>query len=88
MDLSVQSKSLLAIMGPSGCGKSTLLKALNGDNPASSGKVLLFGLELLSNYEYLKTQIGYVPQDDIVHSPINSRTMYVFHCKTQIRNIR
>ena len=39
MDLSIPSKSLLAIMGPSGCGKSTLLKALNGDTPPTKGKV-------------------------------------------------
>ena len=70
MDLSVPSKSLLAVMGPSGCGKSTLLKALNGDTPATKGRVLLFGQELLSNYDYLKTQIGYVPQDDIVHQQL------------------
>ena len=57
-------------MGPSGCGKSTLLKALNGYNTASKGKVFIHGLELLSNYDYLKTAIGYVPQDDIVHKQL------------------
>ena len=41
MDLSIPSKSLLAIMGPSGCGKSTLLKALNGDTPPTKGKVFI-----------------------------------------------
>ena len=68
--LRIPSQSLLAVMGPSGCGKSTLLKALNGENPASSGQVELFGLELLNNYEYLKSQIGYVPQDDGVHKEL------------------
>ena len=66
MDISVPSRSLLAIMGPSGCGKSTLLKSLNGESPPTKGKVLIFNQDLISNYEYLKTQIGYVPQDDIV----------------------
>ena len=70
LDLAIPSKSLLAIMGPSGCGKSTLLKALNGYNTASKGKVFIHGLELLSNYDYLKTAIGYVPQDDIVHKQL------------------
>lgn len=63
----VDSHVLLAIMGPSGCGKSTLMKALNGDSPPSTGSVSLFNLDLISNFDYLKTQIGYVPQDDIVH---------------------
>lgn len=74
-DLSVPSNTLLAIMGPSGCGKSTLLKALNGDSPPTKGKVFLYNLELTENYEYLKTQIGYVPQDDIIHPQLT-----VFQC--------
>ena len=86
MDLSVPSKSLLAVMGPSGCGKSTLLKALNGDTPATSGKVLLFGQELLSNYDYLKTQIGYVPQDDIVHQQLTVKECMYFTAKIRLDN--
>ena len=70
LDLAVPSRSLLAILGPSGCGKSTLLKALNGYNVASKGKVLIHGLELSTNYDYLKTAVGYVPQDDIVHKQL------------------
>jgi ABC transport system ATP-binding/permease protein len=70
VSLTVPSKTLLAIMGPSGCGKSTLLKALNGVSPATSGRVFLFEQDLITNYEYLKTQIGYVPQDDIAHSEL------------------
>ena len=84
MDLSVPSKSLLAVMGPSGCGKSTLLKALNGDTPASRGKVMLFGQELLSNYDYLKTQIGYVPQDDIVHQQLTVEECMYYTAKIRL----
>ena len=86
MDLSVPSKSLLAVMGPSGCGKSTLLKALNGDTPATKGRVLLFGQELLSNYDYLKTQIGYVPQDDIVHQQLTVEQCMYFTAKIRLDN--
>ena len=86
MDLLVPSKSMLAVMGPSGCGKSTLLKALNGDTPASKGKVLIFNQELLSNYDYLKTQIGYVPQDDIVHSQLTVQQCLYFTAKLRLDN--
>lgn len=59
---------LIAILGPSGCGKSTILKALNGDSPATSGRVWLSGLEFNEeNFNSIKTQIGYVPQDDNIH---------------------
>ena len=80
LDLSVPSKSLLAIMGPSGCGKSTLLKSLNGESPPTKGKVLIFNQDLITNYEYLKTQIGYVPQDDIVHKQLTVEQSLFFCC--------
>ena len=66
-NIEIPSNSLLAVMGPSGCGKSTLLKALNGESPGTSGTVYIGGQELNQNFDYLKMQIGYVPQDDIVH---------------------
>ena len=66
-NIEIPSNSLLAVMGPSGCGKSTLLKALNGESPGSSGAVYIGGQELNQYFDYLKMQIGYVPQDDIVH---------------------
>ncbi len=86
MDISIPSKSLLAVMGPSGCGKSTLLKALNGDSPSTRGKVMLFGQELLTNYDYLKTQIGYVPQDDIVHQQLTVKQCLYFTAKLRLDN--
>jgi len=86
-DLAVPSKSLLAIMGPSGCGKSTLLKTLNGDSPSSSGKVYLFNLELIANYNYLKTQIGYVPQDDIIHKELRVFECLFYTAKLRLKNL-
>ena len=86
-DLAVPSKSLLAIMGPSGCGKSTLLKTLNGDSPSTSGKVYLFNLELIANYNYLKTQIGYVPQDDIIHKELRVFECLFYTAKLRLKNL-
>ena len=82
----IPSKSLLAVMGPSGCGKSTLLKALNGDAPPSSGNVYISGLELNENYDYLKTQIGYVPQDDIVHRELTVQQSLYYAAKLRLDN--
>lgn len=78
------SQSLIAVMGPSGCGKSTLLKALNGDSPPSSGKVYIGGLDLEKNYDYLKTQIGYVPQDDIVHAELTVEQSLFYAAKLRL----
>jgi ABC-type multidrug transport system ATPase subunit/pSer/pThr/pTyr-binding forkhead associated (FHA) protein len=82
----IPAKSLLAVMGPSGCGKSTLLKALNGDSPPSSGQVFISGLELNANYDYLKTQIGYVPQDDIVHRELTVEQSLFYAAKLRLEH--
>ena len=82
----IPSGSLMAIMGPSGCGKTTLLKTLNGESPATEGKVELWGLELKENYQYLKTQIGYVPQDDIVHRELTVEQSLYYAAKLRLEN--
>lgn len=86
MNIAVPSKSLLAIMGPTGCGKSTLLKCLNGDVRTTRGKVFIYNQELFSNYDYLKTQIGYVPQDDIVHKELTVYQCLYFTAKIRLDN--
>ena len=82
----IPAKSLMAVMGPSGCGKSTLLKALNGDAPPTSGSVYISGLNLSENFDYLKTHIGYVPQDDIVHKELTVEQSLYYAAKLRLEN--
>ncbi len=58
---------LIALMGPSGAGKTTLLTVLNGYLRPTSGEVRVNGENLYAVYDALRGNIGYVPQDDIVH---------------------
>lgn len=58
---------LVAIMGPSGAGKSTLLATLVGERQPNEGYVLLGGEDLYARFDEFRGQIGYVPQDDIMH---------------------
>lgn len=86
-NIEIPSKSLLAVMGPSGCGKSTLLKALNGESPGSSGKVYIGGQDLNQYFDYLKMQIGYVPQDDIVHRELTVDESLWYAGKLRLPNL-
>ena len=61
---------LIALMGPSGAGKTTLLTVLNGYLKPSGGEVRVNGESLYAIYDALRGSIGYVPQDDIVHSEL------------------
>ncbi|MET9603570.1 FHA domain-containing protein [Streptomyces sp. NPDC006512] len=69
----VGAKCLLAVVGPSGAGKSTLLGALTGLRPADHGSVLYDGRDLYRDYAELRSRIGLVPQDDILHAQLTVR---------------
>lgn len=81
VSLKVKKGEFIAIMGPSGCGKSTLLKAINGENPATGGTVFLNDINFFEHYESLKYQIGYVPQEDIVHRELTVQNSLYYACK-------
>ncbi|MGW7191451.1 FHA domain-containing protein, partial [Streptomyces sp. NPDC054838] len=69
----VGARCLLAVVGPSGAGKSTLLGALTGLRPADQGTVLYDGRDLYRDYAELRSRIGLVPQDDILHAQLTVR---------------
>lgn len=65
--LSCASNELVGLIGPSGSGKTTLMKCMSGQIFPASGRVQLNDLELYSHFNSLKHNIGFVPQDDILH---------------------
>ncbi len=53
------------------------IDALNGLRPAQSGKVLYNGQDYYKNLAAFSSQLGYVPQDDIVHRDLTvERALY------------
>ncbi|MBM4022746.1 MAG: FHA domain-containing protein [Planctomycetes bacterium] len=70
VSLAVSAGELVAIMGPSGAGKSTLLATLVGGLEPDAGTVLVSGADLSARYDEFRGQIGYVPQDDIMHAEL------------------
>ena len=67
ISLVIPPRKFVALVGGSGAGKSTLMDALNGLRPAHSGTVVYNGVDYYHNLAAFSTQLGYVPQDDIVH---------------------
>lgn len=67
ISFTIQPKEFVVIAGVSGGGKSTLLDALTGFRPATSGTVLVNGIDLYANFKAYRNNVGYVPQKDIVH---------------------
>lgn len=70
VDICFEAGQFVGLIGPSGCGKTTLMMMLNGYLPPSIGKVEINGLSLYQNLSAFQGQLGYVPQDDIIHREI------------------
>jgi ABC transport system ATP-binding/permease protein len=68
-DVSFTAKpgTLTAVIGPSGAGKSTLVKLIGGALPRSAGVVAFDGHDVHAEYASMRSRIGMVPQDDVVH---------------------
>lgn len=68
-DVSFTAKpgTLTAVIGPSGAGKSTLVKLIGGALPPSAGQVAFDGHDVHAEYASMRSRIGMVPQDDVVH---------------------
>ncbi|MBV9256937.1 MAG: ATP-binding cassette domain-containing protein, partial [Ktedonobacteraceae bacterium] len=67
ISLVIPPRKFVALVGGSGTGKSTLMDALNGLRPAQQGVVFYNGQDYYRHLAAFSTQLGYVPQDDIIH---------------------
>ncbi len=73
VSFAVAPGELVAIVGPSGAGKTMLLEAIAGIAPTSAGSVSFDGIDLHANLRKFRGVIGYVPQDDIIHTDLPLR---------------
>ena len=67
ISLTCRPGTLTAIIGGSGAGKTTLSRLIAGYTRPSSGTVLFEGHDIHAEYATMRSRIGMVPQDDVVH---------------------
>jgi ABC-type multidrug transport system ATPase subunit len=84
LSLVVKPKELIGLLGPSGAGKTTLMNALNGFVKPTSGKVLYNGVDLYQNLDAMKSTIGFVPQEDIMHRQLSVRRCLYYAAKLRL----
>jgi len=67
ISFTIEAGESVAIVGPSGCGKTTLMNVLLGILPATTGTVLIGGIDInLCGIDVLRSMIGTVLQDDVL----------------------
>ncbi|MEK6575215.1 MAG: FHA domain-containing protein, partial [Chloroflexota bacterium] len=67
ISLVIQPKEFVVVVGQSGGGKSTLVDSIAGYRPATHGKVFVNGIDIYRNFDAIRSNIGFVPQRDIIH---------------------
>jgi ABC-type multidrug transport system ATPase subunit/pSer/pThr/pTyr-binding forkhead associated (FHA) protein/ABC-type multidrug transport system permease subunit len=88
VSMTINPGEFVALVGGSGAGKSTLMKAMNGYEPANHGQILLDGEPLYAKLDLYRTQMGYVPQDDIIHRALPVRTALYYAAKLRLPDAR
>jgi ABC-type multidrug transport system ATPase subunit len=67
ISLTARPGTLTAIIGGSGAGKTTLSRLIAGYTRPSVGSVTFEGHDIHAEYATMRSRIGMVPQDDVVH---------------------
>ena len=62
LQLTVEEGEIFGFLGPNGAGKSTTIKMLTGLLAATSGRIQILGLDLVTDMVEVKRQIGVVPE--------------------------
>jgi ABC-type multidrug transport system ATPase subunit len=84
ISLSARPGTLTAVIGPSGAGKSTFARLVAGYTHPTSGRVSFEGHDVHAEYASLRSRIGMVPQDDVVHGQLTVRQALMYAAELRL----
>ncbi len=81
ISFSIFEGEIFGLIGPNGAGKTTTLRMIAGLLKPSKGEILLEGINVLSNPEKIKSQIGYLPEEAEVYPRLTGMEHIRFYAK-------
>jgi len=84
ISLSARPGTLTALIGPSGAGKSTFARLIAGYTHPTAGTVTFEGHDVHAEYASLRSRIGMVPQDDVVHGQLTVRQALMYAAELRL----
>nr|MCU0363495.1 ATP-binding cassette domain-containing protein [Bacteroidales bacterium] len=64
VSFTIGTGEVVGFLGPNGAGKSTMMKIITGFIPASSGRVLVNGLDAADSNPEVRKKTGYLPENN------------------------
>jgi len=72
-NISLEIKNgMFGLLGPNGAGKSSLMKTILGLQKPTSGSIGFNDIDIVSNPDYIKKNLGFLPQDFGVYPKVNA----------------
>jgi ABC-type multidrug transport system ATPase subunit len=84
ISLDARPGTLTAVIGPSGAGKSTFARQVAGLTHPTSGTITFEGHDVHAEYASLRSRIGMVPQDDVVHGQLTVRQALMYAAELRL----
>ena len=63
VSLDIEDGEILALLGPNGAGKTTLISTICGISVPTSGRILVGGHDVVTDFRQARAMIGLVPQE-------------------------
>jgi len=72
-DISLEIENgMFGLLGPNGAGKSSLMKTIVGLQKPTSGTIIFNGIDVSENPDYIKQNLGFLPQDFGVYPKVSA----------------
>lgn len=84
ISIAARPGTLTAVIGPSGAGKSTFARLVAGYTHPTTGTVSFEGHNVHAEYASLRSRIGMVPQDDVVHGQLTVRQALMYAAELRL----
>jgi ABC-2 type transport system ATP-binding protein len=78
ISFNVARGEIVGLLGPNGAGKSTTMRILSCYLPATSGTVRVAGLDVYRHSEEVRRRIGYMPENNPLHTDLRVREYLKF----------
>ena len=64
VSFAVQSGEFFGLLGPNGAGKTSAIRMMYGFSPVTSGRMMIFGLDIQSDWRQIRSRLGICQQEN------------------------